>query len=280
MEEGLSPRTVSSFKAFITTFVNRSSASTVKDISLERLRDFFYEGKELHQWSYWHYVNHHKHFRKFLDWCIRQGYTDRNPALKIKKPKKPQSLPRRLTYEQAQAVLYASFNHPWRYAFERTRNHALIASLLFTGLRARELLNLELHDLDLNDGTLLVRAGKGNKDRFVPIHHKLRHALQRYLAARARHGRTSSRLFTHALQDSPLGYRALNRICQRLSRATRIKFTPHCLRHTFGSVSIEQDINLVKLKEIMGHRHISSTMIYLSMAPANLKESLNRLDLF
>ncbi|MCB9716994.1 MAG: tyrosine-type recombinase/integrase [Myxococcales bacterium] len=280
MEEGLSLRTVASLEDFIKTFVKRSGARVLSEITLDRVRGFFYEGKERYQWSYWHYVNHRKYLKKFLDWCLTRGLVTSNPATKIRKPKKPQSLPRRLTYEQAQAILYASFNHPWRYPFERSRNHALIATLLFTGLRARELLGLELVDLNLEGSTLLVRAGKGNKDRYVPIHHKLRYTLGRYLEDRQRAGRTIPRLFTAVLQDRPLGYRGLGRVCRTLSRATGTKFTPHCLRHTFGSVSVEQNMHLVKLKEIMGHQDISSTMVYLRMAPAKLQESLDQLTLF
>ena len=55
---------------------------------------------------------------------------------------------------------------------------------------------------------------------------------------------------------------------------------PHCLRHTFGSVAIEQNMGLVQLKEIMGHSNISSTMIYLRMSPKGLRESLDRIELF
>jgi integrase/recombinase XerD len=221
-----------------------------------------------------------KYLRKFLDWCVRQGYRTDNPAAEIRKPKKPQSLPRRLSYEQAQAILYASFNHPWRSAFERSRNHALIATLLFAGLRAKELLSLKMIDVNLTSGVLLVRAGKGNKDRYVPLHHKLRYVLTRYLEDRREAGKVSPVLFIGSLQGQPLRYRTLGRICQRLSQATGIKFTPHCLRHTFGSVSVEQNLHLVKLKEIMGHQDISSTMVYLRMAPTNLQESLMQLELF
>src|SRR5690606_128358 len=109
-------------------------------VTPEILQEFFYEGSERHQWSYWHYVNHHKYLKKFLDWCVNRGHLKVNPILGLGKPKKPQSLPRRLSYAEAQAVLYASFNHKWRYSFERSRNHALIATLLYTGLRAAEAL--------------------------------------------------------------------------------------------------------------------------------------------
>ncbi|MBN2527757.1 MAG: tyrosine-type recombinase/integrase [Deltaproteobacteria bacterium] len=250
------------------------------DIGVELLRDFFYEGKERFHWSYWHYCNHYKYLKKFLGWCVENGYSKVNPMDKIRKPKKPQSLPRRLTHQQAQSILYTSFNYRWRYKFERPRNHAIIATLLYTGLRARELINLQMVDVNLGADVILVRSGKGNKDRYVPVHSKLSYILKQYLIERMATGKMSPYFFTSALRDEPLCYQALGKICRRISGATGVKFTPHCLRHTFGSVAIEQDMGLVQLKEIMGHSNISSTMIYLKMSPAGLKTSLNRLDLF
>jgi site-specific recombinase XerD len=280
VEEGLRPRTVAMLESCMKTFVNRSHVQGLHEVTLEVLQDFFYEGRERRQWSYWHYANHHKYLRKFLDWCVSRGHLKENPILGIKKPPKPQSLPRRLSYAEAQAVLYASFNHKWRYSFERARNHAMIATLLYTGLRAAELLALHVIDLSPESGTLLVRAGKGGKDRYVPVHRKLRYILKQYLQDRQRLGKTTPYLFTSSTRDQPIAYKTLGKICRTLSKATGVRFTPHCLRHTFGSVAIEQQMGLVQLKEIMGHSSISSTMLYLRMSPQGLRESLDRIDLF
>lgn len=280
VEEGLRPRTVASFKSFIKTFVTRTGVEEIRDVTPELLQTFFYEGMERYQWSYWHYVNHHKYLKKFLDWCVERGHLRTNPIAGIRKPKKPQTLPRRLTHEQAQTILYASFNHPWRYAYERSRNHAVVATLLFAGLRASEVLSLQLIDVNLEAGVLLVRSGKGNKDRYVPIHHKLGYILKRYIVDRERLGKSTPYLFTGTSRDGQMSYKTLCKICKKLSLATGVAFTPHCLRHTFGSVAIEQDMGLVQLKEIMGHSNIASTMLYLRMSPKGLQDSLNRLDLF
>jgi site-specific recombinase XerD len=280
IEEGLMPRTVAMLESCMKTFLRRTQVRSLNDITLSVLEDFFYEGRERYQWSYSHYVNHRKYLSKFFSWCVRQGYLKANPIEGIGKPKKPETLPRRLSYAEAQAVLYASFNHKWRYAFQRSRNHAMIATLLYTGLRAAELLNLQMLDIDLEAGTLLVRRGKGGKDRYVPIHHKLHYILKRYLQDRDRVTRTTPYLFTSSTRDRPIAYRALRKMCRTLSNVTGIRFTAHCLRHTFGSVAIEQQMGLVQLKEIMGHSSISSTMLYLRMSPEGLRESLDKIELF
>jgi site-specific recombinase XerD len=280
IEEGLRPRTVSMLECCMKTFIRRAQVASLREVTPGVLQEFFYEGSERYQWSYWHYVNQHKYLKKFLDWCVKQGHLKINPILGIKKPKKPESLPRRLSYAEAQAVLYASFNHKWRYTFERSRNHALVATLLYTGLRASEALALQMIDLNLEASTLLVRAGKGGKDRYVPVHHRLRYILKRYLQDRERVRRSTPYLFTSSTRDQPIAYKALAKVCQTISSVTGIKFTAHCLRHTFGSVAIEQHLGLVQLKEIMGHSSVSSTMLYLRMSPQGLRESLDRIELF
>jgi len=244
------------------------------------LRAFFYEGKEKYQWSYSSYCNHHKYLKKFLNWALTSGLITENPILQIKKPKKPAVLPRRLTAEDAQKILYCTLNYKWRYESEYLRNHAIIATFLFTGLRCNELINLKYTDVNLESGNIFVSKGKGAKDRNVPIHPKLKSILNRYIQDRRRSGKLSEYFFTAIQSNKPLRYKNVRVICRKLSKATGVTFTPHCLRHTFGSVAIEQDMGLVQLKEIMGHSDISSTMLYLKMSSKGLKESISKIELF
>ena len=280
LEEGLRPRTVAMFESCMKTFVTRTGITEATQLTLDVVQGFFYEGRERYQWSYWHYANHHKYLGKFMGWCVARGHLRENPIRKIRRPKKPGRLPRRLSHSQAVKLLHGSLVAEARYAFERVRNHAIVATLLYTGLRASELVGLTLLDLSLADGHLLVRGGKGGKDRFVPVHTKLRYILQRYLAERERLGRSSGSLFTSYGKDQGLSYRALGRVCRKLSRQTGIRFTAHCLRHTFGSVAIEEGMGLVQLKEIMGHQSVQSTMLYLQLSPRRLAQSVESLELF
>lgn len=280
VEEGLAINTLRDLESTIKTFVKRTNANKLSDITLGLLREFFYEGKERYQWSYYRFVNYHKYLKKFFNWCVLHKYMKKNPILEIKKPKKPQRLPRRLTTEEAQKILYTAFSHSWRYEYERSRNHAIVATLLYAGLRRNELLNLELIDINLDAGTLLVRHGKGNKDRYVPIHHKLKYILKRYLNDRKATKKESMHLFVGARSNQPLTESAIKGIFHTLRKATGIYFTPHQLRHTFGSVAVEQNVALPKVQQIMGHADIQSTMIYVKMSAKALSAGLNAVEMF
>lgn len=280
VEEGLATRTVQGMESSFKTFVKRTGISTLAEVSKEVILAFFCEGKEVYHWSYSHHVNNQKYLKKFLNWCVGNGHRKDNPIDGMKRPKAPKALPRRLSEEDAKKVLYASFEFPWRYYFEGVRNHAMIETLLYTGLRANELLNLKITDVDLREKTLLVRHGKGDKDRYIPIHFQLVRTLDRYLVERKRSGRKSEWFFTGIHSDKPLLSKDLSRICKKLDGHSGVRFTPHQLRHTFASRCIEEGLNVVELKEVLGHSSLASTMIYLKISPGKLRESLNKLELF
>lgn len=280
VEEGLAISTLRDLENTFKTFIKRTEVANLSDIDIGLLKEFFYEGKERYQWSYYRFVNYHKYLKKFFGWCIHSKYMKKNPILEIKKPKRPQRLPRRLTEDEARKVLYTAFSHPWRYRYEGSRNYAMIATLLYAGLRRNELLNLELIDIDLEGGTLLVRHGKGNKDRYVPIHHKLKCILRRYLTDRKTAGKESMYLFVGSRSNQPITESGIKGIFQKLREATGIYFTPHQLRHTFGSVAVEQNVALPKVQQIMGHSDIQSTMIYVKMSSKALSAGLNAVEMF
>jgi site-specific recombinase XerD len=280
VEEGLSIRTTGCMRTSFGTFQKRTGIENLNELNLETLKGFFYEGKEKYQWSVSTFWNYHKYLKRFFVWLIGEGHVKENLLLKIKKPKKPQTLPRRLSSEEATKVLHGAFSCDWYYAFESPRNYAIIAMFLYTGIRLNELLHLQLTDINLDRGEMLIRQGKGGKDRYVPLHYKIIRILKQYMQERRRAGKDSIWLFNGAKSNKPLNEKAMSRICKKISIHCGVKFTPHPLRHTFGSISIEQGLSVVKLKEIMGHSHINSTMIYLRMSPQNLKSSLDCLELF
>ncbi len=280
VEEGLSINTLRDLKSTMGTFLKRTEAVQMNDISPELLRAFFYEGKEKYQWSFYRYDNYRKYLNKFLNWCVRRDHLKVNPLLGLGRPKRPSRLPRRLTQEEAQRILAATFSHPWRYPLERPRNFAIIATFLYAGIRRGELLALELADINLDAGTLLVRRGKGDKDRYVPVHFKLRRILEAYLRDRTAAGHQGGRLFIGARGSLPLGISGVRAICRKVSQSAGVHFTPHRLRHTFASVAVEQAVPLVKIQQILGHSDIHSTMIYLRMSPQSLSAGLNAVDLF
>ena len=280
IEEGLSINTLHDLESKIKTFVKRTGVEKLSGIDLGVIREFFYEGKERYAWSFYTFENYHKYLKKFFNWCVLNKYMKKNPILEIKKPKRPQRLPRRLDGDEPQKILYTAFSLDWKYAYEKVRNYTIIATFLYAGLRRNELTNLELTDINLDDDSMLIRHGKGNKDRYVPIYYKLKPILKRYLLDRKMANKESMYLFVGAKSNKPLTESGIKGIFKRLQIGSGIYVTPHKLRHTFASMAVEKDVALPKVQQILGHSSIQSTMIYLKMSPKALNTGLNAVDLF
>jgi len=159
----------------------------------------------------------------------------------------------------------------WR-SFRTFRDLALVGLLLLDGLRSCEVLALQLADLQLPDLQLRV-LGKGRRQRLLPLPPEIIPALQSYLA------------LERPLTDSPClflslkgrrrgqpmtapGLRSLFRHHRRRSQVPRAN--PHRCRHTFGADMVRAGISLPALQRLMGHAHISTTMLYIQLAPQDV----------
>ena len=243
------------------------------------VKAFLYWGREERAWEARTFRNHRQYLKSFFAWCVEQRMINENPVYDIGKPKLPQRLPRCLSREDTQKILSQVRWYPWTYKFEATRNETILYLLIFTGLRLQEMSDLEMTDLSLDSGEILVRQGKGQKDRIVPIHPRLRPVLKNYLAAR-RANRNHSRYFiTGAKSEKPLDGKHVRTICQKLSRASSCYFTPHMLRNTFGRLTVESGWDVFKIKEVMGHSDITTTQGYLSVSTENIKSTFGELTL-
>lgn len=280
LEEGLRPKTVNNYKVAIKTFVNRTGVVNIGDVTVDVVKAFFYEGMETHQWGFYSHNNHRNYLNKFFAWCVEEKYLKMNPIAKIKKLRRPRSLPRRLSYEEAQRILNVAHAYPWRYEFEHARNYALIAIMLYAGLRLGEVLTLQVSDVDLGTKNIFVRQGKGGKDRNVPVHGKLAYILKEYLCKRDQCGKMSQYLFVAVRSELPLSQKNVYSVCKKVGKAAGVDFTPHRLRHTFASVAIEQGMGVVQLKAILGHADLSTVMIYTQMSSKNLQEKMGELEMF
>jgi site-specific recombinase XerD len=146
-------------------------------------------------------------------------------------------------------------------------------------LRLNELLKLRITDINLEAQEIYVNHGKGGKDRTVPIHLKLLGILRVYIEHRNARKKNSQWFFTGIHSDKRLYEKNVQEFCKKISISSGIKFTPHMLRHTFARLSCDADMNIFKLKEIMGHSHVSTTQIYLSVSKEGIKKSFGSISL-
>ena len=271
---GYSLDTIRRYRATIRQFQHSSQVTQVTDCTEEVLRAFFYRGRRERDWSASTFVTYHKSLVVFFRWCVQQGHLPANPTDGIEVPKGAKPLPPRLGTQDAMRVLEYVQNAPYPYRFQRYRNHAIIATFMFAGLRKKELLGLQVTDVDFEARSIYVRRGKGAKDRLVPMSATLSGILRCYVDDRQRLMKTCPSFFASLNRDVGLTDAGLKRLLKRIQQSTGLNVTAHKLRHTFATLMLEGGCDIFSLSRMMGHSDIKTTTIYLAASAEHLRAQM------
>jgi site-specific recombinase XerD len=207
--------------------------------------------------------------RSFLSWAGSMGAHHLSPdAIKValKTPKSYVARPYQVLADAEIADVLQMATTP--------RDKALLAVMLGAGLRAAEVVGLDVADVhDSQSGVVLhVRQGKGRKDRLVPIQPDVAKLVRGYLAATGRHLRSPGPLFrAHdrgaARRDrARLATRAVGYLVARACAAAGVEaktISPHSLRHTFALRALRQGGNVVAVSKLLGHSSVQTTQRYV-----------------
>jgi len=210
--------------------------------------------------------------RSFYKFLIRRGLVSVNPLSTIRTPKQEKRLPKCLDLEQVQKLLDA----PGDGDLLAARDKAMLEVLYSSGIRVSELVELEMADMDLQEGVLRVR-GKGRKDRLTPIGSQAIKALQRYFELRNADPRlaaqTTGRVFLNKHGQS-LSTRSVRRKLDKYLVQAGLDpgISPHTLRHSFATHLLNNGADLRSVQELLGHQSLSTTQIYTHLSTSRMKE--------
>ena len=169
------------------------------------------------------------------------------------------------------AELKELFNTP------KTLKHRVVLALIYSaGLRGQEVINLKLGDIDFERMTIHIRQSKYKKDRIVPLSIYIAKGLKKYLQAY----QPKEWLFNGKQIGSQYSVKGLSWVMREALKHTSIKkkVNLHTLRHTYATHLLEEGVNIVSLKELLGHATITTTMIYLHVAQCELIKPHSPLD--
>jgi site-specific recombinase XerD len=155
--------------------------------------------------------------------------------------------------------------------------HKLLIGLLYgCGLRCGEVRTIRLRDIDLSRGMLLIRKTKGNYDRYVPLGKLLVRGIQKHIESTG----ATDYLFTGSDYDSRYSQRGVQWVIKSLCQKAGIRkdVNTHTLRHTYATHLLEDGMDIVSIKELLGHAHIETTMVYLHIAKTGRKAPFCPLD--
>ncbi len=210
--------------------------------------------------------------RGWLAWLVRNGEITANPASAMELPKSDRMLPRSLlTLADVECVLAV----PDTATTIGLRDRAMMEVLFSTGIRRMELAGLQQTDLDLQRRVLLVRCGKGRKDRMLPLGERAARWVERYLAsARPKLIRSadSGRVFP-AQGGQPLSLPWLSQIVSLHVRAAGLgkRSSCHLLRHAMAMLMLEGGADIRYIQVMLGHAQLVTTQIYTHVAIGQLQ---------
>jgi integrase/recombinase XerC len=210
--------------------------------------------------------------RTFFKYLRRENIVTGNPTYAIPLPRFHKKLPKFLSINQIfDAIDKIEVKSPLD-----LRNKAILELFYLTGMRLRELVNLDVEDVYFYDMTVKVK-GKGSKERIIPIGFSGKNILQQYLSVRDELLKKKKNSNEEALFLSKSGKRISPRDVQRIVEKLLIKFiggekiSPHILRHTFATHLLNEGADLRAVKDLLGHESLSTTQIYSHISVESLK---------
>ena len=159
---------------------------------------------------------------------------------------------------------------------QRLKQRVIFSLAYSAGLRVSELSALKITDIDSDRMQIRIRNSKGNKDRYVILSNYILKGLRKYIAS----SKPKVYLFNGRVKGNPLSHNEMQasfRLAMKVARINK-EASLHTLRHTFATHLLEQGVDIVTIKELLGHSNIETTMMYLHVAKINRSNAHSPLD--
>jgi len=209
--------------------------------------------------------------RAFWSWLTEEEIIEVNPFVKLKIPKPPKKIIATFSQSQLKSLLSVINN-----SAEGYRDVVIILTLIDTGLRVNELINLKLDGVSLEEGIVKV-LGKGNKERLAPIGKQIRKLLWRYINQyRPEPARPNLDNLFLTRDGRPLTKNRVGSIMKcygEKAGLTGVRCSPHTLRHTFAVSYLRNGGDVFTLQRILGHSSLEMTRRYCELASVDIKKA-------
>jgi len=279
-EKGYSSFTISAYKNDLYQFQRFLPGLTLRAVNTHHIRNFL---DYLFQKNYSNTTLARKlsSLRSFFRYCLKCGIINTDPLIPITNPKRRRQLPGFLRKELLTSKLIRDEGKTTttETTLNEIRDTAIIQLLYATGIRLRELVQLNIRHVQFDSGTLRV-FGKGRKERIVPTGKRCLMSLRNYLNFRAKQygnpaydeplfwGRTHRRINPRSVQR--IVARKLNEIGEG------VNVHPHMLRHSFATHLMDNGADLKAVQELLGHKNLSTTQIYTHVSIEKLCAEYNQ----
>jgi integrase/recombinase XerD len=246
--EGLSPLTLEGYDLELNLFANKIK-KRVENITTSDIRIYLGEKSHLKMSTIGRKLSV---LKSFFGWLTSEEIINRDPSTKLKTPKNEKRMPKALSIEELEML---------REACESERQRALVEVLYATGCRLNEVFQLNIDDINQQTMSCTV-IGKGNKEREVYFSFKAMYHLNKYL--KLRNDDCEALVVRERKPYTRLRKRAIQREIAKIAKLAGLekKVSPHTLRHTFATLTLNNGAELVAVQELLGHSSSETTLRY------------------
>jgi len=278
IERGLSYHTIQNYirdvKKLVYFLDEEKISSSPIGINEELIQKFIYTiAKEISPRSQARIISG---LRSFFDYLIFENYRESNPTDLIETPKIGVKLPDTLSEQEINSLISAIDLSK----AEGERNRAMLETMYSCGLRVSELIDLKISDLFFDEGFIKI-VGKGNKERFVPIHSSAQNYIMLYMNEIRSH-LSIKKGFQDTLFLNRRGKSLSRQMIFMILKALAIKInlnkkiSPHTFRHSFATHLLKNGADLRAIQQMLGHESITTTEVYVHLDTSYLKKIVEK----
>jgi site-specific recombinase XerD len=257
--------TLKDYRNILTSFFQIVRKSFT-NVTTNDIRCYLFNQQTQNEWVPETTEHHRIVINSFYNWLVENEYIGRNPA----KPIKPARLPKKKLKPLQQIEL-----EKFRNACKTLRERCLVDFFFATGCRVSEAAAVLLSDINWQEQSVLIRHGKGDKERYVYFNAEAELSMKSYLGQRDgndEHLFVSTRAPYLGLSRESLE-KDIRNIRERIPDELSIKVTPHTFRRTMGTTAVKRGCPIEQVKEMLGHESLNTTMQYVTVTQDEVKQS-------
>ncbi len=278
IEKIASPLTIYDYNKELLRFSSFLRSLDIADINListRIIRQYFYHAKEERVLGPATVSKIIAIIKSFFNYLEEDEIIIKNPSRKIKVPKKINKIPSVMSKYEVDLIIRSVDFAPSRCRRNAIRDRLILSLLYYSGIRRNELLSLNWSDFNLEKSTMIIRSGKGGRDRLIPLHSSVTKLLDSYLEERLPLKDNALIIGESGRRMCKCSFVIFLNMYLKISGLKKKGYTAHSFRHSFATRLTEKNVNILLVQRLLSHLSLDSTKIYVHFESKNYRNVID-----